>query len=685
MSSNAGGAATNAGIDFQQRISALFMTHMLMDVAFIDDLGMERNSKIQSLQFESGEAIDDLVVRTDLGTVYIQAKRSINCSQTEGSEFSKVIKQFVEQYSRGTSDNDKFVLATTSKASSKITRDLRKITESIKLNDQGFIQNPLNQSEQSVYDTLNNLIDSHYLLSSGNEITEDIKTDILRRIHISVIDVEAGMPLEKAVMTLISGNSVVSAELLWSALISLGLSLSKERGSINKQGLEDRVGRFVGDLKQIDKDIAKKKLFQIETKSSLSSGREVLVIESFDKDSDYMIVELIRFEDAGRKRLSFYNDKAELLNGSTWNVLFRASTYAGAERYIAENSELFEGKNLAILPINSEEELDKTPISLSHSELCQNIFNEKSDPLMCIHCGDPISGDKSPYIEIDERDAEHDVGFSHDDCLSPIDRVLGLIDSALFRENPHIRNFDYETWYVTLFKGQGFFAGMSSMPKDTYPVAWKPDYSNISRGKYCIKINLEDGSSRYVQDRGRVVRETLSGAEEKCEFFNTVFKEGKENKDPHCYTSKSEAFTTYSVAMKNKSDDEDCLICINAEVATFTNAINKAYSAFDNFYAPLVMFLEKESGLPIVLDETMLMISSPLNLESYLTNWKRAGIELPEYTLSIIDSDAAFDKLVSELKSDGISIIIDPEVDMRGQMTSGLIIENINEILNTSE
>ena len=273
MSSNAGGAATNAGIDFQQRISALFMTHMLMDVAFIDDLGMERNSKIQSLQFESGEAIDDLVVRTDLGTVYIQAKRSINCSQTEGSEFSKVIKQFVEQYSRGTSDNDKFVLATTSKASSKITRDLRKITESIKLNDQGFIQNPLNQSEQSVYDTLNNLIDSHYLLSSGNEITEDIKTDILRRIHISVIDVEAGMPLEKAVMTLISGNSVVSAELLWSALISLGLSLSKERGSINKQGLEDRVGRFVGDLKQIDKDIAKKKLFQIETKSSLSSGR----------------------------------------------------------------------------------------------------------------------------------------------------------------------------------------------------------------------------------------------------------------------------------------------------------------------------------------------------------------------------------------------------------------------------
>lgn len=682
MSSNAGGAATNSGIDFQQRISALFMTHMLMDVPFIDDLGMENNSNIQSLQFESDEAIDDLVVRTDLGTVYIQAKRSINCSQSEGSEFSKVIKQFVEQYSRGTDGNDKFVLATTSKASSKITRDLRKITESIKLNDVGFIENPLNQSEQSVYCTLTYLIGQHYLLSCGSEITEEIKADILRKIHVSVIDIEAGMPLEKAVMTLITGNAIVSAELLWSALISLGLSLSKDRASINKQGLDDRVGRFVGDLTQREKDSVKNNLFLIETKKTLSSGREVLIIESFNEDSDYMIVELIRFEEDGAKRLKFYENKVELLNGDTWNVLFRSSTYAAAERYITGNASYFENKKLTILPINSDEELDETPISLSHSELCQNIFKEKPDQLMCIHCGDPISNDKSPYIEIDERDSVHDVGFSHDECLSPTDRVLGLIDSALFKENPHIINFDYEAWYVAASKGQGFFTGITKLPKGTYPVAWKPNYSNINRGKYCVKINLEDGSSRYVHDRGRVVRETQDGAEEKCEFFNSAFKTAKDNKDPHCYTSMSEAFTTYSVAMQTKAEDEVCLVCINAEVATFTNAINKAYSAYVNYYAPLIMFLEKESGLPIVLDETMLLISSPLNLERYLTNWKKAGIELPDYTLSIIETDVAFDKLVSDYMSDGISIIIDPEVDMRGQMTSGLIIQNINEIIS---
>jgi hypothetical protein len=270
MSSNAGGAATNAGIDFQQRVSALFLTHMMMEVVFIDDLGMERNANIKSIHFESSEAIDDLVVKTDLGIVYIQAKRSISCSAGEDSEFSKVIKQFVAQYLKGAEERDKFVLVTTSKASSKITRDLRKISESIKSNDTGFTQNPLNQSEESVFDTLTSMIALHYLKQAGKEIDEVVKLDILKKIYVSVIDIEAGMPLEKAVISLISSKSKVSPELLWSTLISLGLSLSKDRSSINKNGLESRIGRFVDNISGSQKNSAKKEILEIQTKNALS-------------------------------------------------------------------------------------------------------------------------------------------------------------------------------------------------------------------------------------------------------------------------------------------------------------------------------------------------------------------------------------------------------------------------------
>ncbi len=80
-------------IDFQQRISALFLTHMFMDVVFIDDLGLNGDSKIIDLkEFESTNEIDDLVVTTENSTVYIQAKRSINCSESKSSEFIKGYK-----------------------------------------------------------------------------------------------------------------------------------------------------------------------------------------------------------------------------------------------------------------------------------------------------------------------------------------------------------------------------------------------------------------------------------------------------------------------------------------------------------------------------------------------------------------------------------------------------------------
>ena len=683
MSSNAGGAATNAGIDFQQRISAIFMTHMLMDVAFIDDLGMTKSAKIQSLQFESNEAVDDLVVQTTLGTVYIQAKRSISCSMVITSEFSKVIKQFVAQYSNGVSENDKFVLATTSKASSKITRSLKKIIESIKLNDASFIKNPLNKSEKSVYDITMQLIGCHYRLIHEKEVTEEVRLNILKKMHVSVLDIEAGMPLEKAVITLISSNATISAELVWSSLIILGLSLSKDRMSINKKGLEERVGDFFKESTTEDDYKTKENLLKIEIKDNISSVKEVLIIESFDKNYDYLIIELRRFDEGGKKRLKFYQNKVELPDGHVWGLIFRASSFLGIERYIENNEKVFKEKRVGVLEGDSEEQLDETPISLGYSELCQKMFNEKTDHFICIHCGDPISDDQSPHIELDAQGVEHDVGFVHNECLIPTDRILGLMDAVLFRENPHLINFDHKAWYVAAAKGQGLFSGLSNLPKDIYPVAWKPDYNNISRGKYCIKINLEDGSSRYVHDRGRVVRETQSEAEEKCIIFNSMFKESKSKKDSICYTSNAEFFATYSVAMQKKAKDEDCLICVNAEVVAFTHAINKAYSQYDSYYAPLIIFLDRESGLPIVIDEAMLMLSSPLELERYLINWKRAGLELPPYTLSIIDTDAAFDKLVSDFMSDGVSIIIDPELDMKGQMTSGVVIESMYEIANT--
>lgn len=678
MSSNAGGAATNGGIDFQQRVSALFLTHMFMDVVFIDDLGLVKNSKIIDLKFESSHDIDDLVVSTNKANIFIQAKRSISLSTSKTSEFHKVIKQFVSQYLSGVNVNDRFVLATSSKASSPITKDLKKILESIKLNGGGFDENPLNQAEERAFNVIKDSIEINYEDLSGNKASNEVTNEILEKIHISVIDIEAGMPLEKAILTLLSGKAINAPELLWANLISIGLTLSKNRSSIDEKGLRDRVGRFIDETVSDKKDLDQTKLFEIEVKRSLSSGREVLVIESFSDDADYMIVELIRFEEDGKKRLSFNNGKVELLNGDTWNLIYRSATYAGVERYITENQEVFRDTRIAILEINSDEDFDEMNFSKSHSELCLHLIHENDEPFNCIHCGEHISDDSSPLVEVDEIGATHQVGCIHNNCLNITDRVIGIIDSELFRSNTNLNNFDYEGWYKAICKGQALFSGIANLPRGVNPVLWKPNYSDISKGRYCVKINLSDGSSRYVQDRGRVARESIDSALEKCIFFNESFEKAAKNKDPHCYTSESNLFTTYSQGLEYKDADEELLICEVAEPALFTRAIDKTYSIFENCYAPLLVFLDQESGLPLLIEGAMIFLSNPLRLDSFINNWKRAGLDLPLFTTSIIKNDDAFDKLVSELKSDDIKVMIDPEMDMKGQLVSCLIIEDFN-------
>ena len=98
MSNGGGGAATNSGIDFQQRIAALVLSHMLVDVNNYSALQLGDELNVNEVRFETNNNIDDLVLQTTSGRVLIQAKRSLSLSDSTNSEFSAVLKQFVAQY-----------------------------------------------------------------------------------------------------------------------------------------------------------------------------------------------------------------------------------------------------------------------------------------------------------------------------------------------------------------------------------------------------------------------------------------------------------------------------------------------------------------------------------------------------------------------------------------------------------
>ncbi|WP_133249247.1 hypothetical protein [Abyssibacter profundi] len=216
---NSGGAATNSGIDFQQRIAALVVAQVIAEVNDFSSLQIGDAIDVEGLRFETNDSIDDLVIVTSQGCSYIQAKRSLSLSERINSEYSSVLRQFVSQHIEGGTDEDRYVLATSPRASKRITNELRKLTESARFNETGSSENPLTHAEREVFDRTKSLIQAHYLEKTKTQITDAEFDALFKKIIIANIDIEEGAPLETAILTLLSSKSRVSPELLWGSIL----------------------------------------------------------------------------------------------------------------------------------------------------------------------------------------------------------------------------------------------------------------------------------------------------------------------------------------------------------------------------------------------------------------------------------------------------------------------------------
>lgn len=676
MSTNAGGSATNSGIDYQQRVAALAMVHSLTGIGFLEDFGLNEEAKIEEIHFESKTAIDDIVLITSNGKIFIQAKRSISLSHRFNSEFSSVLGQFCEQHIKERIPDQKYVLAVSPSSSSKIVRDLRKLSESARLNGLQSLSNPLSKSEQDVLKATKDLSTKHFL-QLGVNLSDQEFINYFSNIHIAVLDLEKGGILERAVITLLAAESSIPPSTLWDTLISLGLTLSKNRQSISKDRLKNKLDRFIESTKTTPLP-ENSNFFEVIPEGNYFSGREFTLVDSFINGYDYLLIESIRFNDDGSKNIRFKKNKVLFNNGASHTVIARASTSIGIERYILNNKDIFQNKTIGSTCKEIDINIENMPFPLAHSKLCQKILTEIGSDLFCVHCGEPISNDMTPTVEIDEEGVKHQVGYSHEHCLRPTDRIIGQLSSELFKTNPKLKNFDYSGWYRSLVSGQGLLSGLQNGIPGIYPIAWNPDHNPYSKGKWCIKFNLEDGSTRYAHQRGQVQKMSEQSAIDWAEKFNTMFSEKKEN-DPICYSSNGDSFSTYSQLVKILSSDEYCVPCVNAEPEKLDRSIENAYSNIKQFYAPLFLFLDQDSGLPIIHGNCAFLLSDPLKINNYLDNWKRAGIELPDYSISIIHTDHEFDKTIEEYKSDGLVILIDPILKPNGELAKGLVIKDINE------
>ena len=213
-------------------------------------------------------------------------------------------------------------------------------------------------------------------------------------------------------------------------------------------------------------------------------------------------------------------------------------------------------------------------------------------------------------------------------------------------------------------------------------VGWKPGALKALRGQYCVQYILDDGSSHYVTDRGKVQRLGADEVEDLVTIMNKAFDKGWKERDPYCVSPNHSVFGKYSTMMPSLKSGQRLLRCKQAKSTAFSPAIDTTYSSPQSYYAPLAALLDRKNGEPIVIRNTVFLVSQPLDLAALLENWREAGLQLPEYSVAILHSDADFDALMVKCLQLGLQLLIDPIFNLRGTLIKAYDVQALDSLIN---
>ncbi|MEJ2765049.1 hypothetical protein VV869_13905 [Photobacterium sp. MCCC 1A19761] len=689
MINKSGGAATNAGSDYQQRISAYFVLHMGLGLDCSRALERRNsNGKVLKVAFETDDDIDDIVLTHENSKSYLQAKRKLTLSDKDGSDFYKAIEQFVKQFHNSQNDNDSYIAITSGETSKSISKHLKKITNSARLSEKAIEQNPLSKSELAAYGKLKRCIQKSYVKNGfGNPASDELEK-LIKQIYIVVLDVEQDGIHEKSFLESLVNKFNIESNLIWNLVIAQALDWSKNRQSIDFSGINEFLSKF--KIKEIERrDDELDSFFKVKFDAdnyTICSGRELVLMESPYPDHDYQLVELKRFDERGNFRIKFHENAIEMSNGDKFEIYARFSTYKGAERFLEENAEFTD--NLLIVPINSNDsgEYDNTPIAKAYSEKVRGHILANNDATKCIHCQNGLSY-PSNLVEIQEEGLPFDAGSIHSECLRVSDRVLGKTINDGVKKSPEFNNFDFNKWISLLDKSQGLWSGMKEYPvnQPIKNILWNSNPVGDSNGGYCIKTKLKDGSHQYIQERGKVQRYNRDAALEVCARLEEWRLDSIKNKSPLCYSIDGNVQGMQQELQKHSTKPLDLVECESFKVVKFTRGIGIKHDKLNNFYAPILVFSDFETGEYITFENAIFLITAPTELKVYIENWNKVNYTLDSYRLDIIETDAKFDKFMHWTKHNALEVLVDPFFDNEANLIKGAIIEDLEEIKKQSE
>lgn len=690
--SNAGGAAIHSGVDYQQRISAIFLISLYSRFDVSEFLSHTSCLTPKQVSYETSAAVDDLNVACVEGTeVFIQAKRTLSLSDRSTSEFVSVIDQFVRSFIPSPDAEHLYVLITSSSASRRITHDLRKILDSIRHNDTAFESNPLSKQEASVLKTYRDVFSALSKKHNGVEASQAQFMDFSTKVMVQVWDVESGMSLETAAILLLYSKGFGIPQLIWNYLIGQSVHYASQRMSVSHKRIVKALDNFKmtglspDEMEPLLNELLRPRLRDVE---KMPVGKEVLLVSSFTEEADLILVECFRFDDSGVKRNLIDGPNALLSKGSIRvPIIQRFASREAFARFCEEKPEILKDKKLIQMLSESVQGVEESIAVQKHRKFCVSLLKKNSQLAKCLHSGRSCLTSDAYLVELDSPALPPAVGLVRADELRPLDRIMGVFFHE-GNEGKDLPNFDLTAWMAAIPRGQGLVNGVQQMKGHSgrqTVVAWNDANPNTSSYSYCIKFIMEDESFKYCYVRGKIERLPKYEAEARSTYLNETILQMSNKGDAQCLTSENWTFGSRSQLEAVKQPEESILEISRTEVCAYSDILGRTFNRCDNYYAPLCVIRDLQTDQTLTFGGNVPLVSDPFSLKMMMKSWPLDDLGIKDVVLSVLKNDYEFDDFMREVFRDQLTPVIDPIWNDDGTLVSGVLITPFEELAQAAK
>ena len=260
---NAGGAATQAGIIYQNRVAAWFCVRILAEHLSAPLWNLQSDTTFDFLRCETEQPVDDILIGTSAGGyIFVNVKHKVNASKISDSSLGSAINQFIRQFTsykadvKGTrpwerqlnSDIDRLVLITPSTSPVAIKESLpnalSKIRNKSSLDRLDDLINSFPETEKDISAIFRKQLAKAWVNTTGSQITEEDELQLFKLIWIEILDIDDGKIGEREAKQLLKTTILknpVESESAWNSLIRACDDFGRKRSGADRSLLQQHL------------------------------------------------------------------------------------------------------------------------------------------------------------------------------------------------------------------------------------------------------------------------------------------------------------------------------------------------------------------------------------------------------------------------------------------------------------